>query len=495
MRSAAHVATLALGATLLSACGGDRPPMGPAPALAVVARALEGEPALDTLAAGLALDVGHWLTRSPAVRVRTPSHQWTGRDQPFTVLAERLAVDAVVWLDVAGSVEQPVVTYRIEGVEPRTSAALGASPEALSSLTRRLAAEIHATVAGTPTNHESDAGWQIHSPSAYAEYLGALGRVYLGAVDGAGRVAMFERAASELGDYPPAVTELGNAYLDLAGVEGGIGPNYEKAEETLRRAVRLDPAYPPGRRLLASCFAKRGRSEESATLLLQGLATHPRYAGYHDYLGYVLRYAGLMEASIESYRRAQEQDGGLEAQVASQDQITKSLIYLGDYAAALASHQRMESLMVKLGGTPDEKEWFYRGVIHLYAGEREQALAAFRQAEELDATSLWTMFGRGYAGIASGNRAQVDAVLDALERRDLVDGERHYRLVHFAAALEEGERSLRHLRESIRGGFFNAPYIARDPLTAFLQTLPTFEAPLREAQARHAAFEALINKQ
>jgi hypothetical protein len=71
-----------------------------------------------------------------------------------------------------------------------------------------------------------------------------------------------------------------------------------------------------------------------------------------------------------------------------------------------------------------------------------------------------------------------------------VDGERHYRLVHFASFLGQSERALHHLESSIRGGFFNAPYIASDPLTVQIRSDAGFAARLGEAQKRHATFKA-----
>jgi tetratricopeptide (TPR) repeat protein len=198
---------------------------------------------------------------------------------------------------------------------------------------------------------------------------------------------------------------------------------------------------------------------------------------------------------MANYRRSQELDPGHENLVSAQDQITKSLIYLGRYQDAMSSHLQMESSIKQARGTPDEKEWFYKGVIHLYAGEREQAVDAFRRGEALDATTVWTTFGRGYAGMVLGNRDRVANVLDSLERLVVVDGERHYRLVHFASFLGEYDRALDHLATSIRGGFFNAPYIAADPLTTALRAQPRFTELLGEAETRHAAFRAQFEQQ
>jgi hypothetical protein len=79
-------------------------------------------------------------------------------------------------------------------------------------------------------------------------------------------------------------------------------------------------------------------------------------------------------------------------------------------------------------------------------------------------------------------------VLDELEQHVVVDGERHYRLVHFASFLEQPDRALKHLDASIRGGFFNAPYIASDPLTRGLRSHSGFAPLLRDAEQRHSAF-------
>ena len=93
--------------------------------------------------------------------------------------------------------------------------------------------------------------------------------------------------------------------------------------------------------------------------------------------------------------------------------------------------------------------------------------------------------------MAHTDRDRVSKVLDELEQHIVVDGERHYRLVHFAAFLEQPERALKHLDASIRGGFFNAPYIAGDPLTKSLRSHPGFAALVSDAERRHAAFKAI----
>lgn len=459
------------------------------PAIVALARVSHHESSAE-LAAGLALETAHWLVNRNDVVVRVVSDPGAYSNASFAEVNDRLAIDVVVWVEVQGTAAEPVVHYAIEASSGQTAApkVLPQGRAGLPAIPRRIAGDVRSSL--KLTTEAQLPAWPMPPAEVYEAYLRALGRAHTKAKTEAERVALFEKVPGAIEAYPPAVTELGGAYLDLAGRASGTEPYYDRSEQILRRAVELDDLYPPARQKLASHYAKRGRSEESLRLLQDGLVTHPRFPGNHDDLGYILRYAGLMEESMESYRRAQELDRSLENMVATQDQITKSLIYLGKYREALASHERMESFVARLGRMPDEKEWFYRGVIHLYAADRDKALDAFQRGEALDSTSVWTMFGRAYAGMARGDRDAVGKVLDALEEHVVVDGERHYRLVHFASFLGQSERALHHLESSIRGGFFNAPYIASDPLTVQIRSDAGFAARLGEAQKRHATFKA-----
>ena len=180
-------------------------------------------------------------------------------------------------------------------------------------------------------------------------------------------------------------------------------------------------------------------------------------------------------------------DSTLDNLISTQDQITKSLIYLGDYNAALRSHAQVKSFLEEVGRSPNEKQWFYEGVIHLYLGDQTSAVHAFGTGASLDPESVWTIFGRAYEGMALGDSSRVEVVLQELEHREVVDGERHYRLVHFATFAGHPDRALNHLQTASEGGFFNAPYLERDPWLASLRAFPRFKDLLGAAQARHDA--------
>ena len=443
---------------------------------------------------GLVTEVTHWLQYSPGAVVRAPRLTLTGRGNRVVSPAALLDVDYVVWIELRQEGDEYAVLWDVEGAGDRGSPASGDRPPvrgALPELPRGIA-EVVLDELGVETRAASSLKSRVAAadPAAYEEFLRLLAAP---AEAGGGeatlrrRVEALEELRSRLGSYAPAATALGSAYLDLAGLVGGRGPYYEKATHALAHAFDLDPGYPPARVKLASLFAKLGRSEEAIELLTSGLATHPDYPAFHETLGYVLRYSGLMEESMASYRRGQKLDASLDNLISTQDQITKSLIYLGDYDAALGSHERMMSFLEELGRAPNEKQWFYEGVIHLYLGDQASAVRAFRAGARVEPESVWTTFGRAYEAMALEDGARVEAVLEELERRDVVDGERHYRLVHFATFTGHPDRALDHLRTAAEGGFFNAPYLERDPWLAKLRPSPRFRNLLGAARARHDA--------
>lgn len=498
------LAALAAAAAALAGCAPDAPPAAatgaetPPPAVVATVAVQEGDEGEDTrtLASGLAVEVGHWLSHASDVVVR-PESGGTDREVRLSLVA---ADDR--WV------------MRWEVVAPGGSSVLDSTaitPEQIVRLPRALALQVFEAVSSDATARGVLEAARDPAPAdAYVAFLRLLGAERDGALGAPtansptpgvaaptgeekvrhllARTAALDSVVARLSDAPAAELELGSEYLELAGLSPGDAPYYDLAGRHLARAVQLDPGLPSAREELALYHTKLGRSEDALALLVEGIARNPSYAGFHDARGYLLRYAGWMRESIASYQRARELDPRPANLVSTQDQITKSHIYLGEYAEALASHERVGSLLGEMGRPATEKEHFYGGVIHLYAGDRDAAVASFREGRAVDPGTVWSTFGEGYEGIALGDRARVKDVLERLEALDVVDGERHYRLVHLAAFLGETERALKHLEYSIEAGFFAFPYFEADPLTERLRSDPGFAPLLAKAAQRHDAF-------
>jgi hypothetical protein len=400
MKTTARLMTVLVVASAFAS--GAAPPPTP-PGVVALARASQDD-SFSELAAGLALEAGHWLVTRSDVVVRMVSDPSAYSNASFKAVNDRLAIDLVVWVDVRGTAAEPVVSYVLETSRGEAGAATvrAQSRDGLPAIPRRIAGDVLSSLK-LPTPDGRWPAWPMPAAPAYDAYVRALGRAHTKTTTEADRVALLETVAAAVETYPPAVTELGSAYLDLAGRSSGTAPYYDRSEEMLRRAVQLDPRYPPARQKLASYFAKRGRSEESLKLLQEGVVTHALSPGNHDQLGYILRYAGLMDASIASYRRAQELDGSLENLVATQDQITKSLIYLGRYREALSSHERMESFVARLGRTRTKRNG------SIVAGSTCMPAIATRRSMHSSAERRWTQRACGRP-LAARTRVSLVAI-------------------------------------------------------------------------------------
>jgi hypothetical protein len=127
-------------------------------------------------------------------------------------------------------------------------------------------------------------------------------------------------------------------------------------------------------------------------------------------------------------------------------------------------------------------------MIYLYSKRIDRAITLFDSTFDVDESSVWTTFGQAYKEAALGNDESVLKIAKRLEARNIVDGERRYRLVHFYTFIGKKEDALRNLKKSIESGFFNFPYISNDPFLDNIRGTKEFKNLLAQAKSRHQAF-------
>ena len=110
-----------------ASAGGAASPPTP-PAVVALARASQDD-SLSELAAGLALEAGHWLVNRSDVVVRMVNDPSAYSNASFKAVNDRLAIDLVVWVDVRGTAAEPVVSYELETSSSEAGAATGTSAE------------------------------------------------------------------------------------------------------------------------------------------------------------------------------------------------------------------------------------------------------------------------------------------------------------------------------------------------------------------------------
>jgi tetratricopeptide (TPR) repeat protein len=304
-------------------------------------------------------------------------------------------------------------------------------------------------------------------------------------------VELLEEQVEQNPDDANAHLKLGSSYLDMAGLEGGKSGFYQKAENVLDRAYEIDSTSPAVVYELGSLYAKTGRPDQAVDKFLEGLSLGQEESKFHSGLGYVLRYAGYMDASVSAYKKAQMTVSNLPSLIQAQDQITKSLIYQRRYEDALESHRHAQAWVAEAGVATNEKQFFYEGVIHIYRGDWNMAGHAFDRSWQTDSTSVWSFFGKTYGQARARSAARM---LEQLEQRQIVDGERRYRMVHFYTLMENHDQAMNHLRIAIEAGFFNFPYISTDPLTVPVRAHPSWTEVTSVARAKHEQFAVNLEK-
>ena len=165
----------------------------------------------------------------------------------------------------------------------------------------------------------------------------------------------------------------------------------------------------------------------------------------------------------------------------SNGSVLNTYLYLGQYQKFLESLPVDDSSFIL----------FYRGFGEFYEKNLEQAAKDFDRAYELDPT-LYAGIGKALSDSIQRRKEDGLDLLNGLERkireRGVGDPEAMYKIAQAYAVLADKTSALRALRTSVESGFFNYPYIAKDPLLNDLHSEPDFAQILNIARQRYEAF-------
>lgn len=314
-------------------------------------------------------------------------------------------------------------------------------------------------------------------PAGYEFYLRGVDLYARG--EFATAIRMLEKSAEIDGTYALTWAQLGRAYTADASFQMGGREEYRKAQSAYEKALSLQPAQIDAQIYMANFFTDTGRAQQAVPLLRRALRANPNHAEAHWELGYAYRFAGMLEEAVAECERARQIDPTVKLNTSAPN----AYLYLGQYDQFLAQLPANNDAAFLI---------FYRGFAEYYKKNQEAAARLFDSAFEKDPALLQAAVGKAIAHAIRRETAAGLAILRAtqqkIDQRGVGDPEAIYKLAQAYALLDDKIAALRVLRQSIEGGFFPYPYMARDVLLDNLRGEPEFQKLMGLARDRHEAF-------
>jgi TolB-like protein len=284
-------------------------------------------------------------------------------------------------------------------------------------------------------------------------------------------LVMLERSVGLDPDYAPAWAALGLRYYYAVSF-GESSPEFlERAGSAAQKALALDPNLTEASVRLIVLSTESGNLEDAYAKAKDLVRRRPQDAHAHFSLGYVLRYAGLMDESARECEAARALD--------PHNRFFRSCGFLfmqrGDYARA-REFARLDA------GSAWSKN--VEADVLLREGKRETALAGVRMDSNLPVG--------GYAVLLAGPGAERDRLAAAAEAKAMSDRDpenKYYAAGHLALA-GYPDAALRLLRKAVEDNYLVHEALDRDPLFETIRKAPEFAAIKAESVRRQKEFLA-----
>ena len=317
---------------------------------------------------------------------------------------------------------------------------------------------------------------------AYEYYLRGVDLYALNDFDQA--IDMLKKSIALEPDYAMAWAQLGRAYTTHASLQFGGREQYVLARAAYEKALSLDPGMVDVRIYMANLLTDTGRVEEAVPLLKEALNANPSSAEAHWELGYAYRFGGLLDQSAAEAEQARR----LDPEVKINSSAINAYLYRGEYRKFL------DSVPANSSGYA----LFYRGLAEYYLKNYAAAEDYFDRAYAEDKNILPAPIGKALSDGLKHHPEDGLKLLHDTETRfnaqGVSDPEMLYKLAQAYAVLGDAASALRVLQQSVDGGFFCAPYMAKDPLIDSLRGLPKFCELAGHVDARHSQFLVRFGK-
>lgn len=312
------------------------------------------------------------------------------------------------------------------------------------------------------------------SPLAYEYYLRSIAYPY----NTKGHrlaIEMLKQSIALDDQFAPTYIQLGNRMRRLAQyglVDDELSPD---TEQYYLKALALNPDLLDAMAYLSMYYTESNRIDDAITLARYMQQLNPNNANTHFTLGYIYRYAGMLDEAIKEMEKAVILD-------------TKNIKFrslIGTYSA-VGEYQKALEMTRNYETSPFTYGW--QALMNMRLGNTKKALELYDHLINNHPKSLWSNVAIIHKSYLLGDFEPGLKAISSLINTRVSDGETIYYTAAYYGLLGEKDLSIQLLRKAINAGYFNYRNIASNDYFNDFKTDPEFQAVLNEAKIRHLAF-------
>ncbi|VAW35076.1 Adenylate cyclase [hydrothermal vent metagenome] len=313
------------------------------------------------------------------------------------------------------------------------------------------------------------------NPLAYEYYLRST--AYPLTTDGRKlAIEMIKKSIALDGNYAPAYAQLGNRSRRLEQFGLVDAGELSSSEQYYLKALSINPDLMSALAYLSMYYTETNKIEQALKLARKMSVINPNDANTHFTLGYIYRYAGMIDLARQK----------MEIAVAIDPSNPKFRSLIAIYANTGKYHKALKMTDLYKQG-PFTLGW--KGLLYRRLGEDEKALGYFNQVLELDKDGLWANVATFFKAYIQNDYKQGLQALQNLATFAHTDGETLYYLSSYYALLNDKNNSLTNLEKAINAGYFNYQFMASNSYFDSIKNDPEFKKLLKLAKAKHLDFK------
>lgn len=313
------------------------------------------------------------------------------------------------------------------------------------------------------------------NPLAYEYYLRSISYPFSNEGDQLA-IEMLKKSIELDPNYAPVYDQLGDRIHRLA--QWGLHDPEEtkRAENYYLKALSLNGELLSALGNLAMLYVETARIEKAVEITRQMIEINPNNASAHFSLGYIYRYAGMLNESVLEMEKAV----ALDPKNPEFRSIVLTYQRIGEYEKALETSKIYKESAYTLG---------MQGHTLFQQGKQKQAVEYFDRVIAMEPDGLMALTATGMKAFIEGN---IEAGLDAarkFEQYNIEDAEAWFFIAGLYGLLGDKEGCIRTLQRAVDGGYFNYPFMLTDSFLDSVRDDPEFQRILEMAKAKHEAFK------